>query len=825
MSGLSFTKLDFYTLTFALGLSALAAGAVHLPILVGYAALLLLSALLCAIARRAEARRDGAPGGLELRGPARGSSAIVLIWLGLALVCLLQALPVPLGVLQRIAPDNADVWSRALRPFAEPAPSFASLSLAPGRSLVEALKAASYALVLLLSADLARRHGLTRLLGVVFGIGVLLAAVTALHDLFDAQALYGFYRPLTSFEIAPLFNNNNRAGLLSLSFFAGLGVFLRVKRAGPRVLGGIGLALVLAVLLMCRSRGGTLGLVLGLGLLLVLSLAAPRRREGSSPLVNLASVTGIALGATLLAVLALRRESWQGLFSASTSKLELFGGALDLIEDHAWLGVGRGAFGSVYPRYQLESGNTVYEHAENFVLQWAAEWGVPLTLLALALFALALRRLCTRDALRRSTRRAALVGVAVLLLENQVDLGLEVPAISALLACVLGALLGARSDEHARRRETDAGRAAPLLPVATGLTALCLGLVLFAPHVASPASARQALHDELRQSPRPTPPALWAELHGAIEAFPADPYFPRLGGAAALADGKDALPWAARALERAPLNGEGHVLLARALWARGVRAQAIAALRNALEVDPTQMPALLALVRAWRLTGDDLGALVPAGAAGAPLLEHLASTGASHERRRWLEEWVARMPDDPRARHAAALALANELERGQASEQCHDRRDACLDELKRRLAGLDPSVPNALLRARLAALRGDGEGAEATLRRACADAPGDINCGLALIDVALANRSPDLDDTLRSVVASACTNPTNCAGIHRALGDRFAGSGEWEAAFDHYQRALQEEPSAETYRAAAAVAERLGRPVQAATFRRRAESL
>jgi len=116
MSSWSSTKLDFYTLTFALGLSALAAGAVHLPILVGYAALVLLSALVCARARRGETSQ---PGG--------SSSAIVLIWLALALLCLLQALPLPLGLLERIAPANADIWSRSLRPFAEPPPAFASL--------------------------------------------------------------------------------------------------------------------------------------------------------------------------------------------------------------------------------------------------------------------------------------------------------------------------------------------------------------------------------------------------------------------------------------------------------------------------------------------------------------------------------------------------------------------------------------------------------------------------------------------------------------------------------------------------------------------------
>jgi tetratricopeptide (TPR) repeat protein/O-antigen ligase len=813
MSSSSSAKLDFYTLTFALGFSALAAGAVHLPILAGYAALVLVSALVCVFSRGALASPLGAAGVL-----------FALVWLGLSALCLLQALPLPLALLERIAPLNADVWSRSLRAFAEPAPDFASLSLAPGRSLVEALKAASYAVVFLVSADVSRRHGTNRVLAMVFGLGVVLAVVTALHQLFEAHALYGFYRPRTSFEIAPLLNANNRAGYLSLTFFVGLGLFLRLRGKPVRVFVAIGLCVLFAQILICRSRGGVLGLGLGLVAFLALSLALARPSDRESGrLGTVASVSAISLVATWLAVVALRRSSWQGLFTAASDKLELFASATRLIRDHAWLGVGRGALGSVFPAYQTRGTNAVYEHAENFVLQWAAEWGLPLASLALALLAYGLYTLCTRAFLRRSARRAALVGVGVLLVQNQVDLGLEVPAVSALLACVLGALFGARLEPHEQRAER---APAWLLPAGAGLVALCLALVALAPNARTPASERLALRERLQEAPHPTPPELWRALHGALQAFPADPYFPLLGGSAALADGKDALPWAARALERAPRNGSVHVLLARALWARGARTQALASLRRALELDPTQGDTALRLARRWRHGPDDTLTLGPAGEAGVPLLEQLVARAPdSRLRKRWLDEWIAHAPRDSRVRYAVAEALLDELERGPASELCRARRHDCVLELLQRLDGLEPdSTRTAMLRARLALVQGNKEEAEALLREACDAAPSDVSCGLELVELALANDRSDLDATLRSLVASACTSASSCASVHQSLAEIFAAHVEWAAALDHYQRALQEAPSPALFRAAAGAADKLGRPMQAAAFRRRAEA-
>jgi uncharacterized protein HemY len=93
------------------------------------------------------------------------------------------------------------------------------------------------------------------------------------------------------------------------------------------------------------------------------------------------------------------------------------------------------------------------------------------------------------------------------------------------------------------------------------------------------------------------------------------------------------------------------------------------------------------------------------------------------------------------------------------------------------------------------------------------------------VELTLRNHSPEQDAAIRSLVASACTTPRSCADIHRGLGDRFAGAAEWHAAFDHYQRAIQELPEPALYRAAARAAEALDRPQQAAALSARAQAL
>src|SRR5690606_39750346 len=116
----------------------------------------------------------------------------------------------------------------------------------------------------------------------------------------------------------------------------------------------------------------------------------------------------------------------------SLEKLDLFARAARLVADHPLLGVGRGAFGSAFSPYQPRAGAIVFEHAENLPLQWAAEWGVPVALAALAALAWSLRPVLARRTLESPARRCALIGLLVLAAPTLADLGTELPAVPPL---------------------------------------------------------------------------------------------------------------------------------------------------------------------------------------------------------------------------------------------------------------------------------------------------------------------------------------------------------------------------------------------------------
>jgi hypothetical protein len=87
------------------------------------------------------------------------------------------------------------------------------------------------------------------------------------------------------------------------------------------------------------------------------------------------------LTGAILAAISARRNTLRLLLDDNLEKLKVAEWAPPMIRDYLWFGVGRGAFESVFPAYKTADSNTIYSHPENFLVQWATEWGVPVTLL------------------------------------------------------------------------------------------------------------------------------------------------------------------------------------------------------------------------------------------------------------------------------------------------------------------------------------------------------------------------------------------------------------------------------------------------------------
>ncbi|MBC7172872.1 MAG: O-antigen ligase family protein, partial [Polyangiaceae bacterium] len=263
-------------------------------------------------------------------------------------------------------------------------------------------------------------------------------------------------------------------------------------------------------------------------------------------------------------------------------KIEAQKRALGRIAEHPFLGVGRGAFGATIAP-TLDPAQR-YLHAESFVVQWAAEWGLPFAAFLFAAIAFALGGVLRRA--QSPQRIAAVVAIGALGLQNLVDFGLEMVGEAVVVAAVAGAIVrdrgGSRPGAAAKPSIGPSHRRLGAFIVGSGLACLAL----FAPSVTRGIALERQVEIEtaLARGEHAEVRALSSE---AIRLHPLDAGLYVLAGASEVAKGD---PSAARLLNRAmeiaPLWSTPHHVASAMLASRGRLVQALLELREAEERTP-----------------------------------------------------------------------------------------------------------------------------------------------------------------------------------------------------------------------------------------------
>lgn len=599
---------------------------------------------------------------------------------GAALLCLLQLVPLPPGLLATLSPEAAALRDFALVPLglegARP------LSLDPPATWRELARHLAYLLAFVAAVQVCRsERARRRLLGTLAFTGAAVAALGLLHALLGLDRLFGVIafvhaRPPL---LTPFGNPNHLAAFLGLAATVSLGLALSSgsrPRAAPFVVAAV---LCGAGVLLSLSRGGIAFFVFGQLAFALLLLgrgtgterARTWRRGGTVLLCLLAvlAVGGYAASERLMAEL----ETADSVEELRHSKLAFWPALASVPRAHP-LGMGRGAFEAAFPRYQERPVINTLTHPENAVLQLATEFGVPgLVLLAVGLWGFV--RLLRRERLE-AVELAVLAGVAALGVHDLFDFSLELPA-SAVAAWVALASV-ARPDD--RGRSVAPRGHAPLRALGVGAALAGVALVALVPGRSTLAGAEAELAALV------TARAPLAEVRerglALIDRHPADHALQVLVGLACLDAGRpgaaEALGFANRALLLNPVDARAHRVAARALLTLGRRTQAFLEYRLAFEAGDREVVWREALGRARTL--EELQALTPDSARDAEELAiELLRTGRHEETVAWLAWARERFDASPEAvrlweREARLRLLRKELAEAEAASAEVSRR-------------------------------------------------------------------------------------------------------------------------------------------------------
>jgi tetratricopeptide (TPR) repeat protein len=731
----------------------------------------------------------------------RTSRASRFVLLALVLLVgwtILQAVPLPAGLVRVLAPANADIWDRALSPLREPGPAWHSLSVAPGATRVEVLRGFFYGCVLLAALRVASlENGERFLVRLVVFSSVLMAVAALAHTAFGAEKVFGVYRPRELYaypagRFSPLLNKNHLAAYLDVGACVATAALVS-GRSMPRALSASAALVLAATSVWQGSRGGFAALALGTVVAVSLTLYAKRRFASARAEVAILAVCTAA--AAFMISLALSDVARDRLMSRELTKVYVAKSSLHLILASPWFGVGRGGFETVFSSVREGSSYVTFTHPENGIIQWFVEWGVPVSLVGMALLGWALRPQLLLRAVRPAV--GAWVAVVVTVFHDLVDFHLEVPGVVALVVLCVAITVSGRSSSREssslRPRWLPSRRAA--LALAGGSV---VAIALAWPEVDHSLAAERRLLGAMAADKSVSPEQFREGARAAMLRYPSEPFFPLMVAVRAQLTGEGSvMPGVARALERSPRFGRAHFVLARSLGARRA-AQARLEYRLAFENDEELRYQIVK--EGMRLVEDADSALemVPEGDSGVEMLqamvealaERLPSTAVILDAE--IERRSPTATGPLRRRAQAAISDATD-----GAAWC--ARRACITEglaISATLIAREPSKcqPHVLV-ARLRAANGEAPSAVDGLEKAVETVVDRAECQRELISLALSTGQTRRGDmALDKLVRGGCGAASECTDLYSWAAGMEESRGHYARAVRLYKRVLEIAP-------------------------------
>jgi hypothetical protein len=230
--------------------------------------------------------------------------------------------------------------------------------------------------------------------------------------------------------------------------------------------------------------------------------------------------------------------------SSLEARVDYWGGAVRIIRDYPWLGTGPGTFGSIYPKYKTAMTEEAQLAHNNFLQMWS-DSGVAAFLVFAAVWGVGLWQAARRN------DAPLLAALAAWTVHGFLDFDLYVPGIALPAFALLGVAHGS-----SREGQTSVGKWRWLC------VAVAVAVVWFEGRMlaASFAYGRGDASTAVRWAPRN--PHYWSALQSVAGCQ--------------------------KAVDLDPMRSSRYVRLARACWLAGRQAEAVAALRQAVALNPTE---------------------------------------------------------------------------------------------------------------------------------------------------------------------------------------------------------------------------------------------
>jgi tetratricopeptide (TPR) repeat protein len=535
---------------------------------------------------------------------AGSTSLLTLVVCACLAMTVLQCVPLPCGFVAHLAPNAVAHVEEAAHALGRGRPELCTLSQDPGRTREEVLKGtaivASFLCAWLLSTGGKRMW----VLWSVAASTLAMALVALAHGVLALDAVFGVYEPHGAKRVillAPIMNQNNLGGFLAMGVPLWLGLSSRIRSFQLRLYAYGAFVVLVAAVVLTLSRGAIAvvvagGAVMGGVLLLRARRIDPRKQRFGLALLGALVVGALALGVVISVTGHDRTADVAGEFQrGGWDKLELIAQSFTLVRDHPWIGVGRGAFSSVFTARHGSLNR--FENPENLVAQWASEWGVPLTALLLGCILVALRRPLSRAA--GTPRVGAAVAVLALGGQNLLDFGLEHVGVAVVASALLAATVvpsgrGRRTRTTPRWRRPSVSKTVRTLAMVTAVA-----LTWIAPEYAR-SSVRDIdtlLRTALEADDRT---AFRAALVRGLELHPNEPVFVLLAATEGVRhDDPAAERYIQLALRRAPGWAAPHVVAAEWALKREQLDRLRRELHTAASIDEASVGRMLCAVM-WR---------------------------------------------------------------------------------------------------------------------------------------------------------------------------------------------------------------------------------